>query len=283
MDPGKLFSIGDVARMFHISPGSLRHYEAIGLLTPEYVDPDTGYRYYSTRQFEPLNTIRYLRALDMPLPRIAGFLHDRDLDGIAEMLRQQQRAVAEKQAELERIARRLERRLCQLEDAAASELDVLRLTELPACRLCWLPEPLVIHDYYDMELPISRLTEAQPEAVIFLGKIGVGIQPERLLAGEFTRYDGVFLLFDTEEHPRGEVLELPAAPGVTVRFRGSHPQAPAQYRRLMAFLAEQRLVPAGFSREITLIDYGVTDDAAQFVTEISIPVRPAAREEAAQS
>jgi len=52
---------------------SLRHYEALGLVTPEYVDPSTNYRYYSVRQFEPLNTIRYLRAMDMPLTEIADF------------------------------------------------------------------------------------------------------------------------------------------------------------------------------------------------------------------
>ena len=30
----------------------------------------------------------------------------------------------------------------------------------------------------------------------------------------------------------------------------------------------------GFSREITLIDYGITSDQEKFVSEICIPVRP---------
>ena len=53
MNRAELFPIGDVARLFHISVSSLRHYEKLGLLQPEYIDPDTGYRYYSIRQFEP--------------------------------------------------------------------------------------------------------------------------------------------------------------------------------------------------------------------------------------
>ena len=57
----------------------------------DYIDPATGYRYFSTRQFEPLNTIRYLRALDMPLRDIERVLYFesyvviegvRSLDGI---------------------------------------------------------------------------------------------------------------------------------------------------------------------------------------------------------
>lgn len=44
MENKKLFQIGDVAKMFHISVGSLRHYEQVGLLKPEYTDPETSYR-----------------------------------------------------------------------------------------------------------------------------------------------------------------------------------------------------------------------------------------------
>ena len=80
MDDKKLFRISDVAKMFRVSTGTLRHYEKAGLLCPEHTDQETGYRYYSVRQFEVLNTIRYLRALDLPLDEIAEFLHNRDIE-----------------------------------------------------------------------------------------------------------------------------------------------------------------------------------------------------------
>ena len=79
----ELFQIGEVAKMYHLSVGTLRHYEQVGLLKPEYTDPATGYRYYSVRQFEQLTNIRYLRALGLPLDEIAATLHDRDVDNIA--------------------------------------------------------------------------------------------------------------------------------------------------------------------------------------------------------
>ena len=86
MKNNEWFQIGEVARLFHISVSILRHYDKIGLLKPEYTDPETGYRYYSTRQFECLNTIRYLRALDMPLDQISTFLQNRNLDTIHNLL-----------------------------------------------------------------------------------------------------------------------------------------------------------------------------------------------------
>lgn len=91
----ELFQIGEMARLFHLSVSSIRHYETLGLVTPERIDSDTGYHYYSVRQFEAFNTIRYLRTLDMPLPEIADFLRNRDVDKIEEKLQAQKAAVAE--------------------------------------------------------------------------------------------------------------------------------------------------------------------------------------------
>ena len=51
MDKKNLFRISEVAKMFHLSASTLRHYENIGLLSPAYVAPESGYRYYSTEQF----------------------------------------------------------------------------------------------------------------------------------------------------------------------------------------------------------------------------------------
>ncbi len=109
--------------------------------------------------------------------------------------------------------------------------------------------------------------------MVFLGKVGVGISAESLCAGKFEEYDNVFLVLDAEDRFKGDVQQFTqAAECVMVRFRGSHPEAPVQYARLMHYIEENGLTPAGFSREITLIDNGYTNDPTKFVTEISIPV-----------
>ena len=272
MENKDLFQIGEVARMFHLSVSSLRHYETMGLLVPEITDPETGYRYYSTRQFEPLNTIRYLRALDMPLNEIADFLQNRDIDRIEEKLQQQKEIVMKREQELKRIERKIDNRLSQLRDARNSTLDVIGLTTSKACRLVWIEDTLTIKEFVDMEPPIRKLEQKQKEALIFLGKVGVGISAEHLKAQQFQQYDGIFLILDEEDQYDGKVAYLPETLCVTVRFKGSHKEAPAQYQKLMQYIADHRLEITGFSREITMIDYGFTNDTDKFVTEIRIPV-----------
>lgn len=64
--------------------------------------------------------------------------------------------------------------------------------------------------------------------------------------------------------------------GQTLRITDcSHLQSPERYRRLMDYIRANGLQPDGFSREITLIDYGLTNDTEKFVTEITIPAREA--------
>ena len=273
MEPIKLFSIGDEAKLFHLSVSSLRHYEAAGLLQPEWVEPQTGYRYYSTRQFEVLNTIRYLRALDMPLPEIADFLRDRDVGRMEEKLRLQRETVIRKQQELRRIERKIENRLQQLHTAQTCPLDTVELVEAAACRIVWMESSMKIEGYLDMETWIRKLDSSDVEAVVFLGKVGVSLSGEHLRQGRYTPYDGIFLVLDEEDNYNGEVQQLPQALCVRIRFRGSHAQAPEQYEKLTAYIAAHQMEVAGFSREITMIDYGLTNDLQKFVTEISIPVK----------
>ncbi len=135
MNEKKLFKIGEVANMFHLSAGTLRHYEQAGLLQPEYIDSETGYRYYSIRQFEVLNTIGYLRVLDMPLSEIADFLQNRDTNIIEEKLVEQKRLIEQKQKELQRIARKIDHRIEYLRDATTSTLDEIRIETAPACQV----------------------------------------------------------------------------------------------------------------------------------------------------
>ena len=269
----KLFSIGEMARLFHLSVSSIRHYERCGLVTPEYVDPETGYRYYSPRQFEPFNTIRYLRALDMPLEEIEDFLHNREVDKIEEKLRRQKAIVAEKQRELARIERKIDAQMHRLRDAQSAALGRIELVRAPACRIFWTENRTTAQEPESFEISTSRLAAAQTEAIIFLGKVGFSISEEHLRERQYGQYDGAFLLLDEADRFDGAILSLPETLCVRVRFRGHHLQAPEQYRRLEQFAQEQRLQICGFSREIALIDYGITNDTEKFVTEICIPVR----------
>lgn len=274
MDDKGLFRIGEVSKLFHVSISILRHYDKIGLLKPEYTDPDTRYRYYSIRQFECLNTIRYLRALDMPLEKISGFLQNRNIDSIRGLLLEQQEEVNRRQQELALIEKKIEKRLLQLEDALSSRLDVIVPVCNPARRITAIRKELSPSNYLDLEYSIRELEQFEENSVTFLGKVGVGISVENLVNHRYRPYDFVFIFLDEEDHFKGNTICLPEETCLSVRFQGSHERAPEYYEKLMTFIENNNYSISGFAKEITMIDYGLTDDVTKFVTEIQIPIRP---------
>lgn len=70
-----MLSIGRFADATGLTVKALRHYDEIGLLEPDLVDPGNGYRYYDSSQIEVGVTIRRLRALELPLEEIRALLH----------------------------------------------------------------------------------------------------------------------------------------------------------------------------------------------------------------
>jgi DNA-binding transcriptional MerR regulator len=72
--PPNLMPIGVLVRRTRLSHKALKLYDAIGLLTPAFVDELSGYRYYSEEQVEKAKLIGLLRQLEMPLNQIAEVL-----------------------------------------------------------------------------------------------------------------------------------------------------------------------------------------------------------------
>lgn len=258
--------------MFHISMGTLRHYEQIGLLKPEYTDTQTGYRYYGIRQLEVLNTIRYMRLLDMPLSEIKTFLNNRDPYIMEKQLLSQKRIIEKKQHELENISRKIDHRLSTLHDALHSELDQIKVIQSPSIRFVSIKDSIQPRTYLDLEVSIRKLVENQAETMVFIGKIGVGINKEKLIAHQLGTYDLVYMILDDEDEYQGEVQILPPSLCLTLRFCGTHKESPHYYEKLFDYMEEHQYQINGFSREITLIDNGLTSDPHQFVTEITIPI-----------
>lgn len=74
----KLYSIGETARIMGISVQTLRNYSNSDLLTPAYINKETGYRYFSFRQFHIIDRIRYLRSFGLSLADIGTILKESD-------------------------------------------------------------------------------------------------------------------------------------------------------------------------------------------------------------
>ncbi|MEL6404795.1 MAG: MerR family transcriptional regulator [Chloroflexota bacterium] len=81
-----MYKIGAFASLCQISAQTLRYYERLGLLEPEYTDPFTNYRYYTVRQVEQVNRIVALKELGLSLEEIGDLMHDNITTAQIEMM-----------------------------------------------------------------------------------------------------------------------------------------------------------------------------------------------------
>jgi len=73
-DKEKLLSIGEMSKLTGAGIKALRHYEKINILKPAYVDPLTGYRYYSFSQTYVVELIKFAVELDIPLKGLTEYI-----------------------------------------------------------------------------------------------------------------------------------------------------------------------------------------------------------------
>jgi DNA-binding transcriptional MerR regulator len=126
-----MFRTGEFSHIARVTKRLLHFYDEIGLLKPAYVDPETGYRYYSANQLPRLNRILALKDLGLSLDHIAAMLQadvsDEEIHGMLLM----------KKAELEHTVQEDLRRLRGIEarikqnQMADDALDVV-IKSIPA-------------------------------------------------------------------------------------------------------------------------------------------------------
>ncbi|HEV3227187.1 MAG TPA: MerR family transcriptional regulator [Acidimicrobiales bacterium] len=121
-----MYGIGTVARLAQVSVRTLRYYDEIGLLQPVWVDPDTGYRWYTAEQLHRLHRILALRDLGVRLAEIAVLLdEDLSVDQLRGILLLRRAEARERVSEEADRLTRVEARLHQMEEPTMASYDVV--------------------------------------------------------------------------------------------------------------------------------------------------------------
>ena len=98
------FSIGEVAKIHNVTVETLRHYDRVGLLKPSYINSNTGYRYYSAKDFIILDLIKQCKAMGLSLDEIKNIIENyTSPESVLHVIRKQKVIIDEKIKELNKI------------------------------------------------------------------------------------------------------------------------------------------------------------------------------------
>jgi DNA-binding transcriptional MerR regulator len=235
---------------------AVRHYGTEDLLSPAWVDPDSGYRYYRADQVPAATTIAVLRGLDVPLPVVREVLGAPDAGRVADVLAGQRARWAAELARREEVLRALDGLLRRPERV---RYDVALAPRAPV-RLRGVTGPVRADA---LDVGTSALCQAALRA-------GVGREPLVAvypldLAEEMTVTVGV-------PDPDGTTA-LPGGPWATTLHVGPYAQLPLAYTALLEHVRERGHVATGPITETYLADPAATPPA-ELVTRLAVAVEP---------
>lgn len=266
----RLVTIGEFARMTHLTSKALRLYHREGILVPARVDPASEYRLYDPAQAGTAQVIRRFRALGMPLGQIRTVLG-------AASAEDRSKLVAEHLAAMED-------RLAEAQDAVTS---LRRLLDGP-------PPPVPVEHRTVPDLPAAAVTAeialddlgawwtgAFGELYAVLDEAGIeqtgppgGLYSTALFAdghGELTVYRPVPPAATWEPGGRVRARTIPAAELAVAVHRGDDLDIDQVYAALGQYAADHEISVPGPVRE-TYLGAGFAPAVTPGATEIGWPV-----------
>ncbi|MFC3418695.1 MerR family transcriptional regulator [Salinicoccus hispanicus] len=267
------FSIGEMAKLHNTTIKTLHYYDKVGVLKPDYVESESGYRYYTTDQFEQLNTIQYLKELGFSLKEIKSHQDHRDIEGFLELLEKQQELTEIKIEELERVNLRFKNRIEDIKSAQKiTELGTPFIKEVEERKVVRLMEK--ISSEPELEMSLRQLENlANRHSSIYIGGVGLTIECDKVKQQNFNEYNSIFILVEEEDVSGPLATTLPAGRHAYIYFRGDHTHSHFYYNILLDYIDDNGFQITGDSIERTIIDHYISNSKENHLTEIQIPIK----------
>ncbi len=118
-----MLTVKQLSKLAGVTPRTLHHYDALGLLKPSHVGRN-GYRYYDEDAVLRLQQILFYRELDMPLAEINKIMGRRDFDVLV-ALQGHRDALNRQISHLNRLVQTVDTTILHLKGKAAMSLNEL--------------------------------------------------------------------------------------------------------------------------------------------------------------
>ncbi|MBM7854727.1 DNA-binding transcriptional MerR regulator [Desulfohalotomaculum tongense] len=95
-----MYTIGQFSKICKVTVKALRHYEKIGLITPDKVEESNKYRYYSKEQVSLIKKISFLKELGVPLKLVKQIIDKETIPDEIKVLLEEHRKILLEQLDL---------------------------------------------------------------------------------------------------------------------------------------------------------------------------------------
>ncbi len=263
-----IFSVSRFARLSRTTRDTLHHYDKVGLLSP-IERGENKYRYYSSDQLAVANVIRALQESGMSLAEIKDLRDRRSPESVDTTLSRQIGWIDGKIDELIRTRKLLSALRKSIHSVAGVDEEAITVRFLPE-------EPIILgepNDYsggkdaYGALVDFYQSVEERYLDVDLNYPVWGFFPGERIRRGDWLGPERYYF-----SNPGGRDRR-PAGRYAIGYTRGGYGRSDALYRRLVAYIAENRLEIAGGAYEEYPLNEVAVSDEENYLMRVLIAVR----------
>lgn len=277
MGGGHLLSIGEFSKICKVSTKTLRYYDEIGLITPDEINPENGYRFYSISQLKKMLLINRLKSFHFSLEEIKAILEmeeDQSEEKLYSALTRKKREIQERLNAFEYTLNQISYDILNLKKGKSimSHLDYLevQLVETQPMNLLYIRQMMSSDDYAaGYGKYFSRLYEKiAAEMLTLLGTpMTIYHSPEYNPAGNDTEF-----ALPIEEVIKG-TRDLPGSLCAKTVLKGSYSELTSVYAKLWEWAENEGYELVKSPYEVYMTDPYQANVPEDFITEVYFPVK----------
>ncbi|MGF7047839.1 DNA-binding transcriptional MerR regulator/effector-binding domain-containing protein [Paenibacillus sp. DS2015] len=276
-----MLSIGEFSKICEVSSKTLRYYDEIGLITPDEINPENGYRYYSIRQLKKMLSINRLKSYDFSLEEIKTLLEleeDQSDEMLCSALHRKRRQLQEKVNTFEYTLKEMSHDILNLEKGIPmmSYLDNIevQLVETQPMNILYIHQMMSSDDYVaGYGQYFSRLFDKIAiEKLTLLGTpMTIYHSPEYNPAGNDTEF-----AIPIEEIVKG-TRDFPGGLCAKSVLKGSYPELTSVYAKLREWIENEGYELVKPPYEVYVTTPNQTTGPEDMVTEVYFPIKKNSR------
>jgi len=259
------------SKLGKVTVKTLHYYDEVGLLVPDHVDEESGYRYYATEQLFRLNEIVALRQMGFSIAEISAIVDGRNVTEIIE------RRKTELESEVQKVTEQFQRITFyskeQKEGYAMNYQAVIK--EVPAYTV--YAARYVLPNYAALNEIMPALGEKVGNANPGLKCVEPGYCFNVYLDGEYKDTDINVEICEavTSRGKDGDGIvfkDIPAITAVSVLHQGAYEKIGAAYAYAVKWAEENGYQVADNVRESYIDGIWNKETVDEWLTEIQVPV-----------
>ncbi|HIC2865849.1 TPA: MerR family transcriptional regulator [Citrobacter freundii] len=267
-----MYQIGLFSKICRVTIKTLHYYNEIGLLVPAYINPENGYRFYSSDQLMKFHQIASLRQLGFTITEIVTLTQDEHSSHIIE----QRRLELQKQIrDMDDMLSRINHYLQHKKKERIMQYQAV-LKEIPECIVYF--KRFIVPDfssYIKLIPPIGQeVVKANPDLTLATPAYCFTLYHDKEYKEKNIDVEFCEAVDDLGKNEGDIIFQvIPAITAVTVIHKGPYDSLRNAYIYLTQWVEDNGYLLTNSPRESYIDGIWNKQDSAEWMTEIQFPVK----------